>query len=178
MGVVPATAPPRSPRPARPDAAGSPAGPEATTAGPGGIEAELATRLRVAIIRLYRRLRLQSLAGISPAQASALGSVNRLGTPTLGELAAVEQVQPPTMTRIAVGLEEAGLVARLADGVDRRVVRIKITAAGRRMVERIRALESAYLASQLAALPPPEREAAAALVTLLEHLLTPAEGGR
>ena len=61
---------------------------------------ELAGRLRLAIDRLHRRLRQESLAGLSPAQASALGAVKRLGRPTLGELAAVEQVQPPTMTRL------------------------------------------------------------------------------
>ena len=49
---------------------------------------ELASRLRLNINRLHRRLRQESLAGLSPAQASALGAVNRLGSPTLGELAA------------------------------------------------------------------------------------------
>ena len=66
------------------------------------------SRLRLAVTRLHRRLRQQSLAGLSPAQASALGAVNRLGSPTLGELAAIEQVQPPTMTRIVATLEDAG----------------------------------------------------------------------
>ena len=136
------------------------------------IDEELATRLRVAVIRLHRRLRQQSLAGLSPAQASALGSVNRLGTPTLGELAAVEQVQPPTMTKVAAQMEEAGLVARVADS-DRRVVRVKLTAHGRRQIERIRQLERAYLASQLAGLTPAERAAASELVSLLEHLISP-----
>jgi DNA-binding MarR family transcriptional regulator len=136
-------------------------------------EDELATRLRIAIIRLYRRLRQQSLAGISPAQASALGSVNRLGTPTLGELAAVEQVQPPTMSKLAAQLEEAGLLTRVTDTVDRRVVRVKLTPLGRKSVERIRRLERDYLASQLASLEAGEQEAAADLVALLEHLLGP-----
>ena len=47
----------------------------------------LASRLRVAVVRLNRKLRQQALAGLSPAQSMALGSVNRLGNPTLGELA-------------------------------------------------------------------------------------------
>jgi DNA-binding MarR family transcriptional regulator len=136
------------------------------------IDEEVATRLRVAVIRLYRRLRQQSLSGISPAQASALGSVNRLGTPTLGELAAVEQVQPPTMTKIAAQMEEAGLVTRVSDQTDRRIVRVKLTAQGRRQIERIRQLERSYLSSQLAGLPPEERAAATELVSLLEHLLS------
>jgi DNA-binding MarR family transcriptional regulator len=137
------------------------------------IDEEVATRLRVAVIRLYRRLRQQSLAGISPAQASALGSVNRLGTPTLGELAAVEQVQPPTMTKIAAQMEEAGLVARVTDDADRRIVRVKVTAQGRRQIERIRQLERSYLSAQLAGLTPAERADASELVSLLEHLISP-----
>ena len=60
---------------------------------------EVAGRLRIAVNRLHRRLRQESLEGLSPAQASALGAVKRLGSPTLGELAAIEQVQPPTMTQ-------------------------------------------------------------------------------
>src|SRR6202034_4641753 len=86
---------------------------------------ELATRLRVAVTRLNRKLRQQSLAGLSPAQASALGTVNRLGNPALGELAATEQVQPPTVTRLVTTLESAGLVARETDDDDRRVVRVR-----------------------------------------------------
>src|ERR1700689_190879 len=81
---------------------------------------ELASRLRVAVVRLNRKPRQQALAGLSPAQASALGTVNRLINPTLGELAAAEQVQPPTVTRLVTSLESAGLVARETDRVDRR----------------------------------------------------------
>ena len=65
---------------------------------------EVAGRLRIAVNRLQRRLRQQSLEGLSPAQASALGTVNRLGRPSLGELASIEQVQPPSMTRIVANL--------------------------------------------------------------------------
>jgi DNA-binding MarR family transcriptional regulator len=131
----------------------------------------LATRLRVAVTRLNRRLRQQSLAGLSPAQASALGTVNRLDTLTLGELAAAEQVQPPTATRLVTSLEKAGLVARKNDDIDRRVVRVKITAEGRRTLERIRNLKNAYLERRLAALDPAERELAETLTGLLEHMV-------
>ena len=94
------------------------------------VSEELASRLRLSINRLHRLLRQESLAGLSPAQASALGAVNRLGSPTLGELAAAEQVQPPTVTRLVASLESAGLVARETDDVDRRVVRVKIGKPG------------------------------------------------
>ena len=86
-----------------------------------GTEQELADRLRVAVMRLQRRLRQHSVEGLSPAQVSLLGSVQRLGFPTLGELASEEQVQPPTMTRLVAGLEGAGLLERSPDLADGRV---------------------------------------------------------
>ena len=135
------------------------------------LDDELATRLRVAVTRLNRRLRQQSLAGLSPAQASALGSVNRLGTPTLGELAVAEQVQPPTMTRLVAAMEGAGLVARLADADDGRVCRVRLTGEGRRTLEHIRTLKNAFLARRFAELEPSDRAALAELTALLERLV-------
>ena len=132
---------------------------------------ELASRLRVAVTRLNRKLRQQALAGLSPAQASALGTVKRLVNPTLGELAADEQVQPPTVTRLVASLESAGLVVRETDGVVRRVVRVKITAEGRRNLQRIRTLKNAFLTRRLTALDPSERALAGSLTGLLERLV-------
>ena len=141
------------------------------TTPPVALDQELATRLRVAVARVHRRLRQQSLGGLSPAQASALGSINRLGTPTLGELAQAEQVQPPTMTRLVATLEGAGLVSRLADAGDGRVCRVRLTAEGRRTVARVRTLKDAYLSRRFAALSPAEQAALGELTSLLEHLV-------
>ena len=132
---------------------------------------EVAGRLRIAVNRLQRRLRQQSLGGLSPAQASALGTVHRHGTPTLGELAALEQVQPPTMTRIVANLADAGMVTREADANDRRSVRVRLTPAGERALERMRTLKNAFLLRRLSELDPEEQRHAAELVLLLEHLL-------
>jgi DNA-binding MarR family transcriptional regulator len=132
---------------------------------------ELASRLRLNINRLHRRLRQESLAGLSPAQASALGAVNRLGSPTLGELAAIEQVQPPTMTRIVATLTQSGMVTRVTDVADRRSARVRITPAGKRSLERIRTLKNAFLTRRLADLSPAEQARATELIALLEHLL-------
>ena len=132
---------------------------------------EVAGRLRIAVNRLQRRLRQESLGGLSPAQASALGSVNRHGSPTLGELAAIEQVQPPTMTRIVASLAEAGMVTRVADANDRRSARVRITAAGERALERMRTRKNAFLVRRLGDLSHDEQRHAAELVALLEHLL-------
>ena len=132
---------------------------------------DVATRLRIAVNRLQRRLRQQSLEGLSPAQASALGTVNRLGRPTLGELAAIEQVQPPSMTRIAANLADSGMVTREADASDRRSARVRITPAGTRALERMRTAKNAFLLRRLGDLSADEQRRAEELVGLLEHLL-------
>jgi DNA-binding MarR family transcriptional regulator len=132
---------------------------------------EVAGRLRLAVNRLHRRLRQESLGGLSPAQASALGSVRRHGNPTLGELAAMEQVQPPTMTRIVAGLAEAGMVTRIADSNDRRSARVRVTPAGERTLERIRTRKNAFLVRRLGQLSEDEQRHATELAALLEHLL-------
>jgi DNA-binding MarR family transcriptional regulator len=132
---------------------------------------EVATRLRVAVNRLQRRLRQESLGGLSPAQASALGTINRLGRPTLGEVAALEQVRPPSMTRIVANLAKAGMVTRKPDPADRRSVRVQVTPAGVRTLERIRTMKNAFLLRRLSDLSADEQRHAEELVTLLEHLL-------
>jgi DNA-binding MarR family transcriptional regulator len=132
---------------------------------------DVATRLRIVVNRLQRRLRHQSLEGLSPAQASALGTVNRLGQPTLGELASIEQVQPPSMTRIVASLADSGMVTREADPTDRRSVRVRITPAGTRTLERMRTAKNAFLLRRLGELSLDEQRHAEELVGLLEHLL-------
>ncbi len=155
----------------RPASDPAPAPVEAPPHVPGERDDELATRLRVAVTRLNRRLRQQSLAGLSPSQAAALGSINRLGTPTLGELALAEQVQPPTMTRLVAGMERDGLVVRFQDEQDRRVWRVRLSAEGRRTLQRIHRLKNAFLTRQMAALDEEERARARELTELLERLV-------
>jgi DNA-binding MarR family transcriptional regulator len=139
--------------------------------GPVDSEAELAARLRLAVTRLSRRVRQQVAGGVTPSQVSALATVERLGRPTLGELAASEQVRPPSMTRMVVGLEATGLLTRLVDDGDRRVVRVQLTAEGRRALQRSRSLRTAFLARRLRRLSGTEREALGELVRLLERLV-------
>lgn len=142
--------------------------------GAGGVRTgddELAARLRVAVTRLNRRLRQESMTGVSPSQEAALAAVSRLGRPTLGELAQAEQVQPPTMTRVVGALEQAGLLARFGDEGDRRVTRVELTAEGRAALERIRSLKTAYLARQIGRLPAADRREAERLANLLERFV-------
>ncbi len=131
---------------------------------------DLASRLRTAVTRLNRRLRAESFAGLSPAQASALGVVSRLGAPTLGELAEAEQVQPPTMTRLVAFMEDQGFVVRQVDPTDRRICRVQITVAGSALLEEIRSLKNAYLVERMGALGEDERSLDQ-LATLLERLV-------
>ena len=138
--------------------------------GPAGDD-ELPARLRVAVTRLNRRLRQESMTGVSPSQEAALAAVHRLGRPTLGELAQAEQVQPPTMTRVVAAMEQAGLLARYGDDGDRRISRVELTAEGQATLERIRSLKTAYLARQIGLLSPEDRQAAAHLASLLERFV-------
>jgi DNA-binding MarR family transcriptional regulator len=133
-------------------------------------EAELADRFRLALTRIHRRLRQQTGAGLTPSQAAALASTDRLGSPTLGELAALEAVQPPSMTRIVAALEEKGLVSRVVDPADRRVARVTVSELGAKVLEENRSLKTAFLAQQLHRLTPADRRSLAELTDLLERL--------
>jgi DNA-binding MarR family transcriptional regulator len=93
------------------------------------------------------------VAGVPPAQLSALSVLVFGGSRTLGELAAAEQVRPPTMTRVVQGLEATGLVRRARDAQDGRVHRLHATAKGCRVMQRGRERRVASLAALLDRLP-------------------------
>ena len=96
---------------------------------------ELADRLHSTALHLLRRVRGADLdSGISPARLSLLSVLVFGGPKTLGELAALEQVRPPTITGLVRGLERDGLLRRSRDRNDRRVQRVAATAKGRRVL--------------------------------------------
>ena len=114
---------------------------------------EAADRLHSASIHVLRRVaREDAASGLSSARLSALSVLVFGGARTLGELAAAEQVRPPTMTRIVRGLEADGLVGRKSDPGDGRVVRVHATAKGNRVLQRARERRIANLAERLAGL--------------------------
>ena len=115
---------------------------------------EVAGRLRLSITRLARILRQQDQLGLTPTLTAALATIAREGPLTLGELAASEQVSPPTVTRVVGKLETAGLVHRRPDPGDGRVSRVELSPAGRRQLETGRTRRTAWLATRLRDLPP------------------------
>ncbi|HKF00558.1 MAG TPA: MarR family transcriptional regulator [Actinomycetes bacterium] len=135
-----------------------------------GLDRELPAQLRIAVMRLARRLRQQTDGTLTPSQLSALSSVHKLGPLTLGELAGVERVRPPSMTRIVAALEEAGLVTREPDPRDRRVCRVRASAAGATFLARERTRRDAFLAERLRLLAPDDLAALARTLPVLEAL--------
>ena len=132
--------------------------------------AALAARLRLGVTRLARKLRQQAEPGITPSMLSALSSAERQGPLTMRELCAAEQVQPPTLTRIVAALVEAGLVAREPDPQDGRVVWVRVTPEGRRLLDRSRRRKEAYLARAIRSMEPRELETLEDAAALLERL--------
>jgi DNA-binding MarR family transcriptional regulator len=114
---------------------------------------QLADQLHSAAIGLLRRLRREDDAiGITSPRLSALSVVVFGGPITLGQLAAAEQVKPPTMTRIVTGLEKDGLVTRRNDPSDGRLTQIHATAKGRRILAAGRARRVDTLSAAVGAL--------------------------
>jgi DNA-binding MarR family transcriptional regulator len=132
---------------------------------------ELATQLRLALARSARRLRQEAGGDLSPSLMSALATVERHGPVTPSELAARERVQRPTITRIAVRLEEAKLIERTGSESDRRSTVLAVTPAGRALLKEVRTRKDAFLSERLDALEPQERATLAEAAALLERML-------
>lgn len=133
---------------------------------------ELADRLHSAAIHLLRRLRkADESTGLSPARLSVL-SVLVFGRPmTLGELAAVEQVRPPSMTRLVRDMQRDGLVTTQRDPHDRRAIRVAATSHGAALMRRGRGARVALLAEALAKLTPQDRQTLDRAVVMLRKTI-------
>ena len=130
-----------------------------------------ADKLHSAAIHLLRRLRARDReSGIGPAQLSALSVLVFGGPRSLGELAAAEQVRPPTMSRIVSGLERARLVRRHPTRDGRRV-RLVATAKGKRILwaGRKRRIES--LTEALSSLSAEEQQMLSEVTELLQQVI-------
>jgi DNA-binding MarR family transcriptional regulator len=132
--------------------------------------AELASQLRMGVTRLARKLRREADPAVTPTQLAALTTVERHGPMTAGSLAAHEQIQKPTATRLIAGLTDAGLVDRLPDPTDGRVVWISITSEGKRFLQRFRRRSNEYLAKRIKGLDPEELAILGHAAAILERL--------
>lgn len=134
-------------------------------------DAGLASALRVSLARLNRRLRRQAAVhSLTPTQFATLAAVDRHGGITPGELAELEKVQPPSMTRVIAALEERGLVSRSPHPTDRRQVTVTVTEAAKKLLKEERARKEAWLTRQLKELSPEERTILRQAAPILEKL--------
>jgi DNA-binding MarR family transcriptional regulator len=131
---------------------------------------EFAPRLRMATMRLARLLRQHADPDLSQTLISALATIARCGPVTLGRLAELESVQPPSMTRIVAKLEDHDLVVREVDDTDRRVARVSVTPAAEQLLAEVRIRRNELLAQRLAGLSAEDVAALDAALPALERL--------
>ena len=136
-----------------------------------GTADEIAKSLRESIQRLNRRIRQARPVGdLTFSQLSALTSLQLAGALTPRELADVERVQPPTMTKIVGKLEERGLVMRSPHPTDGRQVILAPTELGRATHARFEKARNEWLAAQLAGLTPDERNTLARAAEIMREV--------
>jgi DNA-binding MarR family transcriptional regulator len=132
---------------------------------------ELAARLRLAVGRLNRRIRIDGHETIPPLQLSALVTIEQHGPLRLSELARREAVTAPTMSRVLSALDEQGLVIRTPDPLDARGVRIVLSELGALRLSEVRCTRTALVARRLARLDAEQRRLLDAAMPAIEALL-------
>jgi DNA-binding MarR family transcriptional regulator len=137
-------------------------------------DAGLASQLRVSVMRLARRLRNERNPDnpLGVGSISVLGLLLRHGESTVGQLAAHERVQPPSMTRTVGFLVDEGYAVRRPSETDGRSTLVEISDTGREILLADRRRRDAWLARQLKDLTPDERELLREVVPVIEKLAT------
>ena len=128
-------------------------------------------RLRLVILRLTRRIRTHANTGITPSQMAVLATIIRLGRVTVGQIAEIEHVQPPSVSKIVGTLEKIGYVERSVDPDDRRCAPLVATPAGLAYADEVRAAGRTWLAEQLDGLDVIDVAAVERALPALERLL-------
>src|ERR1700712_642107 len=133
---------------------------------------DTASHLRDAIVRTSRALRQEAAAetGLSPSATAALATINRSGPLTPSELADLERVKRPSMTRTLGCLEREGLIERTPDPADGRSFLVAVNAAGRERLRRLRGRKNAYLARRMRDLPAADVEALERAAEILDKM--------
>lgn len=133
-----------------------------------------AARLRMAIVRTARRLRQEAASeasGLTPTSTAALATIERHGPLTPSELAELEGVKRPTVTRTLGCLDREGLIERTPDPADGRSSLISVNAAGRERLRRLRGRKNAYLARRMRDLPVDDLHTLERAAEILEGML-------
>jgi len=134
-------------------------------------ETALASTLRLAVMRLARRMRAQRAeTSLTLSQLATLATLERHGALSPGELAAHERVQPPSMTRLLAVLEERGYVSRAAHPSDGRQVVVTLSATGRALLKEDRRRRDVWLAQRLMALDAGELDVLTQAAGILDRL--------
>lgn len=142
---------------------------------------DTAAKLRMAVVRTSRRLRQEAAAetsGLTPTSTATLASIERHGPLTPSELAEIERVKRPTMTRTLRCLEREGLVARTPDPSDGRSSLVAINGAGRERLRRLRRRKNAYLARRMRDLPAADVETLERAAEILDRMREEPRVGR
>ncbi len=131
----------------------------------------LASQLRISVMRLGRRLRLERTDdSMSLNQLAVMGTLDRHGSMSIGELAAHEKVRPPSITRTVGCLEDIGHVRRVPHQEDRRQVVVELTDLGQERLTADRRRRDAWLAQRIKELSKDDRAALRAAAPILERL--------
>lgn len=131
----------------------------------------LADDLRVALVRLGRRMRRERLdQALAPHHLSALGAIQQLEEPTLARIAACEGVKPPSMVKTLQYLEELDYIERSAHPSDGRMLVLRISENGERKLGAMRERRNRALAETIETMTPEEQRTLAAAIPLLERL--------
>lgn len=134
---------------------------------------ERAVHLRMAIVRMARRLRQEAAAettGLTPTSVAALATIERHGPLTPSEIAEIERVKRPTITRTLGCLEREGLIDRTPDPADGRSALVSVNGAGRERLRRLRGRKNAYLAKRMRDLSPEEVETLERAAEILDRM--------
>jgi DNA-binding MarR family transcriptional regulator len=135
---------------------------------------DVAVRLRMAIVRTGRRLRQEAAAettGLTPTSTAALATIDRHGPLTPSELAELERVKRPTVTRTLGCLDREGLIERTPDPADGRSSLVAVNGAGRERLRRLRGRKNAYLAKRMRVLPEADVATLERAAEILEGIL-------
>jgi DNA-binding MarR family transcriptional regulator len=126
--------------------------------------------LRVAVLRIYRALRIRTNHQVTPSQGSALARIEQAESVRLGRLAQLEGISAASMSKIVDSLEDDGFVTRVPDPLDGRASMIQLSAGGREMIHTIRIANTEALEVALTTLSEEERSLLRESLPVLEKV--------